>query len=162
MAYSFGLIMIFGGYHIKVNIFGGYHIKVNSVAYSFGLIMIFGGYHIFVESTVQDTELTNIEFYTKYFHFTDEVPVYRWKKRISKQNISKVLVSQWQVTEPKKIDRGTRQLQNAWFPYDRCRSFTVAGIVSKLFSASSDHMETKFSFLLAITNDPSDCQRSLG
>ena len=80
---------------------------------------------IFVESTVQDTELINIEFYTKYFHFTHEVPVYCWKKRISKQNISKVLVSRWQVTELKKADRDTRQIQNAWFPYDRCRSFTI-------------------------------------
>ena len=113
-------------------------------------------------ATVQGTELINIEFYTKYFNFIDEVPVCCWKKRISKQNISKVLVSQWWVTELKKIDRDTRQLQNAWFPYDRCRSFTIAGIASELFSDSSDHMETKFSFLLAITNDPSDCQRSLG
>ena len=56
----------------------------------------------FVESTVQGTKLINIEFYTKYFHFADEVPVYCSKKRISKQNISKVLVSQWQVTELKK------------------------------------------------------------
>ena len=45
-----------------------------------------------------------------------------------------------------------------WFPYDRWRSFTIAGIASKLFSVRSDHMETKFSFLPAITNDPSDCQ----
>ena len=69
------------------------------------LIIIFGGYHISVESTVhvQGTELINIEFYNKYFHFTDEVLVYCWKKRISKQNISKVLVSQWQVIELKKL-----------------------------------------------------------
>ena len=107
-------------------------------------------------ATVQGTELINIESYTKYFNFIDEVPVCCWKKRISKQNISKVLVSQWRVTELKKVDRDTRQLQNAWFPYDRCRSFTITGIASKLFSDRSDHMETKFSFLLAITNDPSD------
>ena len=73
------------------------------MAYILVLIIIFGGYHIFVESTVQGTELINIEFYTKYFHFTDEVPVYCWKKRISKQNISKVLLSQWQVTELNKL-----------------------------------------------------------
>ena len=113
-------------------------------------------------ATVQGTELINIKFYTKYFNFIDEVPVCCWKKRISKQNISKVLVSQWRVTELKKIDRDTRQLQNAWFPYDRCRSFTIVGIASKLFSDRSDHIETKLSFLLAITNDPSDCQRLLG
>ena len=53
-------------------------------------------------ATVQATELINIEFYTKYFNFIDEVPVCCWKKRISKQNISKVLVSQWRVTELKK------------------------------------------------------------
>ena len=100
-------------------------------------------------ATVQGTELINIEFYTKYFNFIDEVPVCCWK-----QNISKVLVSQWRVTELKEIDRDIRQLQNAWFPYDRCRSFTIAGIASKLFSDRSDHMETKFSFLLAISNDP--------
>ena len=111
---------------------------------------------------VQGTELINIEFCTKYFNFIDEVPVCCWKKRISKQNISKVLVSQWRVTELKKFDRDTQKLQNAWFPYDRSRSFTIAGIASKLFSDRSDHMGTKFSFLLAITNDPSDCQRSLG
>ena len=54
-------------------------------------------------ATVQGTELINIEFYTKYFNFIDEVPVCCWKKRISKQNISKVLVSQWRVTELKKL-----------------------------------------------------------
>ena len=64
------------------------------------LIIIFGG-------TVQGTELINIEFYTKYVNFIDEVPVCCWRKRISKQNISKVLagvlVSQWRVTELKKL-----------------------------------------------------------
>ena len=30
--------------------------------------------NIFVKSTVQGTELINIRFYTKNFHFTDEVP----------------------------------------------------------------------------------------
>ena len=87
----------------------------------------------FVESTVQGTELINIEFYTKYFHFIDEVPVYCSKKKtISKQNISKVLASQWQVTELKNIDRDTRPLRSAWFAYDRWRSFAIAGIASKL------------------------------
>ena len=49
---------------------------------------LFGGFHndiwwlpyIFVESTVQGTELIDIEFYIKYFHFTDEVPFYCFKK----------------------------------------------------------------------------------
>ena len=97
-------------------------------------------------ATVQGTELINIEFCTKYFNFIDEVLVSCWKKRISKQNISKVLVSQWRVTELKEIDRNTRQLQNAWFPYDRCRSFTIAGIASKLFRDRSDHMKQNFPF----------------
>ena len=54
-------------------------------------------------ATVQATELINIEFYTEYSNFIDEVPVCCWKKRISKQNIPKVLVSQWRVTELKKL-----------------------------------------------------------
>ena len=33
-------------------------------------------------AAVQGTELINIKFYTKYFNFIDEVPVYCWKKRI--------------------------------------------------------------------------------
>ena len=45
------------------------------------LIIIFGGYHIFVESIVQGTESTNIELYTKCFHFTDEVPVYCFEEK---------------------------------------------------------------------------------
>ena len=79
------------------------------------LIIIFGGYHIFVESIVQGTESTNIELYTKYFHFTDEVPVYCWTKRVSKQNISKGLVSQWQVTELKKLTEILRSYKTPGF-----------------------------------------------
>ena len=37
------------------------------MALFWAVIMIFGGYHIFVESTVQGTELIDIEFYTRYF-----------------------------------------------------------------------------------------------
>ena len=44
-------------------------------------------------------------------------------------------------------------LNKAWFPYDRWRSFTIAGIASKLFSDRNDHMETKCHFA-------SDRQRS--
>ena len=59
--------------------------------------MIFGGFYIFVESTVQGTELINIELYTKHFHFTDEVLfLLSQENKSSKQNISKVLVSQSQ------------------------------------------------------------------
>ena len=53
----------------------------------------------------------------------------------------------------------------AWFPYDRWRSFTIAGIASKLFSDRNDHMETKFSFcqrpptIPATTNDRNDHDR---
>ena len=68
---------------------------------------IFGFNNNYLGATVQGTELINIEFYTKYFNFIDEVPVCCWKKRISKQIISKVLISQSRVTELKKIDRDT-------------------------------------------------------
>ena len=119
--------------------------EVNSVAYIFGFNNNIWRLPYFVESTGQGTELTNIKFYTKYFHFTDEVSVYCWKKRISKQNILKVLVLQWQVTELKRLTEVLGS-ENGWFPYDHCRSFMIAGIANKLFSDRSDHMETKFSF----------------
>ena len=45
--------------------------KVNSVAYIFGFNDDIWRLPYFFEFTVQGTELTNIEFYTKYFHFTD-------------------------------------------------------------------------------------------
>ena len=37
-------------------------------------MITFAGYQIDVEFTVQSTESINIEFHTKHFHFTDEVP----------------------------------------------------------------------------------------
>ena len=52
-----------------------------------------------------------------------------------------------------------------WFPYDRWRSFTIAGIASKLFSDRSDHMESKFLFcqrsptIPATANDRNDHDR---
>ena len=87
-------------------------------------MMVLGGYHIYVGSTVQSTELINIEFYTKHVRFTDEVLFL-----LSQENKS----------------------SKAWFPYNRWRSFTIAGITSKLFSDRNNHIETKFLF----------CQRSL-
>ena len=56
------------------------------------------------------------------------------------------MVSQWQVIELKKIDRDTRPLQKAWFPYDHWQSFTNAGIAIKLVSVRSDHMNQIFFF----------------
>ena len=53
----------------------------------------------------------------------------------------------------------------AWFPYDRWRSLTIAGIASKVFSDRNDHMETKFSFcqrsptIPATANDRNDHDR---
>ena len=53
----------------------------------------------------------------------------------------------------------------AWFPYDRWRSLTIAGITSKVFSDCNDHMETKFSFcqrspmIPATANDRNDHDR---
>ena len=69
-------------------------------------------------------------------------------KKISKQNISNVLVSQSQVTELKKSNLTdiVGVTKACRFPYDRWRSFTIAGIATKLFSDRSDHIETKFSF----------------
>ena len=49
---------------------------------------------IFVKSTVQGTELINIELYTKNFHFTDEVPFLLSQGKSQKKNILNVLVSQ--------------------------------------------------------------------
>ena len=57
-------------------------------------------------------------------------------------------------------------VSKAWFPYDRWRSLTIAGIANKAFSDRNDHMETKFSFcqrsptIPATANNPSDCQQS--
>ena len=45
------------------------------------------------------------------------------------------------------------QSSKAWFPYDRWRSLTIAGIASKVFSDRNDHMEKNFHFA-------SDRQRS--
>ena len=54
------------------------------------------------------------------------------------------------MTELKTIDRDTRLLQNAWFPYDRCQSFTIAGIAIVNCSATVAIIWKQFSF----------CQRS--
>ena len=56
------------------------------------------------------------------------------------------LVDQWiPRSENERADIISKFLDKSWFSYDRWRSFTIAGIASKLFSDRSDHMETKFS-----------------